>query len=150
MGCRRGPLRGEGDGGLKSSPDITYLYAPTWRKSFGSPLNKMKNFLFCLWQFCPSEDRPGRWCSCLIHGVPGGIKCIGTGDMALLESFSSFGSWYSKGLPGLSFYIAWHSRQSKVPPDWSPLLFVSMSGTQRDTLSRVFIGQLLALACGKR
>ena len=106
---------------------------------------------FCsLWQFCPSEDRPGRWCSCLIHGVPGGIKCIGTGDMALLESFSSFGSWYSKGLPGLSFYIAWHSRQSKVPPDWSPLLFVSMSGTQRDTLSRVFIGQLLALVCGKR
>ena len=40
MGCRRGSLRGEGDGGLKSSPVITYLYAPTWRKSFSSPLNK--------------------------------------------------------------------------------------------------------------
>ena len=40
MGCRRGPLGGEGDGGLKSSPVVTCLYAPTWRKSFSSPLNK--------------------------------------------------------------------------------------------------------------
>ena len=47
MGCRGGPLGGEGAWGLQSSPIVTRLYAPTWRRSFSSPLNKSTTCFKC-------------------------------------------------------------------------------------------------------
>ena len=57
----------------------------------------------------------------------------------LKSLFLTSGSFHSKGFPGLSFFLAWHSRHSKNTPGWGPSLLLGASGTQRAALSGVFL-----------
>ena len=102
-------------------------------------------FFPSLWQLCPSEDQLWRRCCCLDRGDPDGAgyagnpAATGTGGMMLLGFFLASGNFHSKGFPGWSFFIVWHNRNSNSTPGWSPSLLLGASGTQRATLSGIFL-----------
>lgn len=91
---------------------------------------------------CPCDDWVWQRHELLgLRGESSGARCegkpaaTGAGDKALLEPFLASGTFYSKGFPGWSFFIVWHSKHKQHTQAGSFSLLLGASGTQRGALS---------------
>jgi len=103
------------------------------------------DFFPCFWRLCPMRTEHGGSMAAWIVKIPvapGVYWSQWPWAQKIWRYYSPFlasGSWHSKCLPGWSFSIAWHRRHSKDPPGQGPSLLLGASGTQRATLSVVFL-----------